>query len=116
MTNKPTDIEYDNNDTSDYLREDETMRIDFNNLFSHSFSNIVPLYISPNGHTEIHSAIRYGKRFILKGLKKEFRNDPINNLALAKEFEIGIFLEHSNIRRTHRFEVVDGICKVIVLD
>lgn len=111
-----TDTEYDDNETSDYLTDDDTSQMNFGDLFSGRFSNITPLYTSPNGPCEIYSATRYSKRFILKGLKEEYRNDPINNLALAKEFEIGIFLEHPNIRRTFEFEEVDGLGKVIVLE
>ena len=117
MADKMTDTLHDeDNDTSDYLSPEDTSQMDFGGLFSRSFNNIAPLYSSASGPCEIYSATRYGKRFILKGLKKEYRNDPINNLALAKEFEIGIFLEHPNIRRTLGLEEVEGIGKVIVME
>lgn len=90
--------------------------LDFGGLLSRQFTNIVRLYCSPNGPTELYAATRYGKRFVLKALKEEYRNDPIHTLALAKEFEIGIFLEHANIRSTIGLENVDGLGKVIVLE
>ena len=71
--------------------------LDLGGLFSHQFTNITPVYSSSHGPTEIYSATRYGKRFILKGLKEQYRNDPIYTIALAKEFEIGITLEHHGI-------------------
>ena len=37
-------------------------------------------------------------------------------MALAKEFEIGIQLDHPNIRRTIGIETVDGIGKAIILE
>lgn len=111
-----TDPEYDDNDTSDYLNNGEVAQLDLGNLFSSRFSNITLLYASPTGPCEIYSATRYGKRFILKALKKEYRQEPINNIALAKEFEIGISLEHPNIRRTFGLEEVEGLGKAIVLE
>ncbi len=85
-------------------------------LFSNTFSNVKPLYESKVGSTQLYTATRYGKRFVLKGLKEGYRNDPIFNLAMAKEFEIGIGLEHPNIRRTISLEKADGIGEVIVLE
>ncbi|WP_279167920.1 serine/threonine protein kinase [Muribaculum intestinale] len=90
--------------------------LDLGGLFSHQFTNITPVYSSSHGPTEIYSGTRYGKRFILKGLKEQYRNDPIYTIALAKEFEIGITLEHHGIRRTLSIETVGDIGLVIVLE
>ncbi|MBD5312947.1 MAG: protein kinase [Bacteroides sp.] len=95
---------------------DPTAQLDLGGLFSNRFSNIMPVYSSPNGPTEIYAATRYGRRFILKGLKEQYRNDPIYTMALAKEFEIGIQLDHPNIRRTIGIETVDAIGKAIILE
>ena len=119
MDNSDKDIyETDDPDESEYLGSDEAVeaQLDFGGLFSSRFTNVMHLYTSPSGPTEIYTATRYGKRYVLKGLKEQFRNDPIYNLALAKEFEIGISLDHPNIRRTLGLESVDGIGKVIVLE
>ena len=94
----------------------EDAQLDLAGIFSNRFSNITPLYASPHGATEIHTATRYGKRFLLKGLRREYRDDPIRNMCVAKEFEIGMALDHPNIRRTVGFENVDGLGKRIVLE
>ncbi|MDE6395042.1 MAG: serine/threonine protein kinase [Duncaniella sp.] len=107
----------DSGDTSAYLDDGAAdAQLDFGGLFSNRFTNVRPIYSSPNGATEIYTATRYGKRFVLKGLKEQYRNDPIYNLALAKEFDIGISLDHPNIRRTLGLETVEGIGRVIVLE
>lgn len=104
-------------ESSEYLGlEGREKPLDFSGLFSNRFSNIVPLYRSADGPADIYSATRYGKRFVLKGLKEQFRDDPLYNLALSKEFEIGILLDHPNIRRTLSLEKVEGLGRVIVLE
>ena len=45
----------------------------------------------------IYKAKRYGKWYILKGLKPQFRNDSSYRQMLAKEFEISVSLHHPNI-------------------
>lgn len=115
MDNPDHSIDNDS-DSSSYIGADATSQMDFGGLLSRQFTNIVRMYTSPHGVTELYAATRYGKRFVLKALKEEYRNDPIHTLALAKEFEIGIFLEHANIRRTIGLENVEGLGKVIVLE
>ena len=83
---------------------------------SHDFSNIKLLYSSPNGVFRIFLANRYGKRFLLKSISDQYANDPIYNMILAKEFEIGMGLEHPNIRRTIGFENISGIGNAIILE
>lgn len=104
-------------DSSFYVEEkNDDAKLDFKGLFSYPFTNVQPLCSSDSGPAELHTATRYGRRYILKGLKEEFRNDPVHNLALVKEFEIGIALEHPHIRRTVGLETVDGLGQVIVLE
>ena len=95
---------------------DAGVQLGLDGLLSPRFSNIRPLYTSAKGPAAIFTATRYGKRFLLKGLREEFRQDPIWNMALAKEFEIGMQLEHPNIRRTFGLENVDGLGRVIVME
>ena len=90
--------------------------IDLGSIFSSAFSNIKPLYRSQNGPTQLFTATRYGKRFVLKGLKGEYLDDPLFRLALAKEFEIGFSLDHPAVRRTLSLENADGLGQVIVLE
>ena len=107
----------DDNDTSDYVDSNALdSQLDFNNLFSNRFGNVTLFYESPNGPTLLYTATRYGKRFILKCLKEQYRKEPIYNLWLAKEFEIGISLDHPNIRRTLNLETVPGLGQTIVLE
>lgn len=110
-------ISVEETDTDSSMHTDEeSTSLDLAGLFSNRFTNILPLYSSSHGATEIHAATRYGKRFALKGLKKEHSDDPVHNMCMAKEFEIGITLDHPNIRRTLGFEEVDGLGKRIVLE
>ena len=102
-------------DSGIYADEEDT-QLDLAGIFSNRFSNITPFYASPHGATEIHTATRYGKRFVLKGLRREYRDDPVRNICVAKEFEIGMTLDHPNIRRTVGFENVDDLGKRIVLE
>ncbi len=110
------DSQISDSDSSYLTGSGKTASLDLGGLFSNAFSNIKPLYESRIGTTQLYTATRYGKRFVLKGLKEEYRNDPIFNLAMAKEFEIGIGLEHPNIRRTISLEKADGIGQAIVLE
>lgn len=111
----PISVEDDDLDSSIHTDE-ESDGLDFAGIFSNKFSNVSLLYSSSQGATEIHSATRYGKRFALKGLKKDHIDDPICNMCLAKEFEIGITLDHPNIRRTLGLENVDNLGKRIILE
>lgn len=110
------DVRESTNEDSGIYTDEENAQLDLAGIFSNKFSNISPLYASYNGATEIHTAMRYGKRFVLKGLRDEYRDDPVRNVCMAKEFEIGMTLDHPNIRRTVGFENVDGLGKRIVLE
>ena len=80
------------------------------------FTQPVLLYTSHSGMMELYEACRYGKRYILKAIRKEFREDAVAQMMLRKEFEIGITLDHPNIRRTIGFESLDGLGNVIVME
>ena len=107
--------ESDDEDSGIYP-DDESARQELSGIFSNRFSNVRLLYRSPRGATEMHSATRYGKRFVLKGLAAEHRDDPVCNMCMAKEFEIGMTLDHPNIRRTVSFEDIEGLGKRVVLE
>ncbi len=53
--------------------------------------------IPSNGFNVLYKAQRYGKWFVLKGLKPEYRNSAVHLQLLAKEFELGIQMAHPNI-------------------
>lgn len=80
------------------------------------FNDITEDYVSRTGHTRLFSAIRYGKQYILKGLKPDYMYTPIYRQALVKEFEIGLQLDHPNICRTIGMEDVGEFGSVIVME
>lgn len=106
----------DDEDSAYLGADDGSAKLDLGELFSSEFTNISLFYSSPHGPVELYTANRYGKRYLLKALKKRYREDPIYTMTLAKEFEIGIQLDHPNIRRTIGLETIDGLGKVIILE
>lgn len=62
------------------------------------------------------TAVRYGKRYVLKCLKTDFRYTPVYRQALMKEFEIGLQLDHPNICRTISMEPVGDLGECIVME
>ena len=80
------------------------------------FSNISECYVSQSGHARLFTAVRYGKRYVLKCLKTDFQYTPMYHQALMKEFEIGLQLDHPNICRTISMEQVDGLGECIVME
>ena len=71
--------------------------------------------IPSSGFNCLFKAQRYGKWFVLKGLRPEHRNEAIYRELLTKEFELGIQMDHPNIARTYSFETdpVAGPCIVM---
>ncbi|MBO4874455.1 MAG: serine/threonine protein kinase [Bacteroidales bacterium] len=49
------------------------------------------------GFNRLFRAKRYGKWFVLKGLKPEYSTNPFYRELLDKEFELGMMLSHPNI-------------------
>ena len=80
------------------------------------FSNINACYVSKSGHARLFTAVRYGKRYVLKCLKTDFRYTPVYRQALMKEFEIGLQLDHPNICRTISMEQVGDLGECIVME
>ena len=66
------------------IRENEKDFTNLTELPSHGFNILI-------------KAKRFGKWFLLKGLKKEYRNDPTYQRLLRKEFEIMVSLSHPSI-------------------
>lgn len=80
------------------------------------FSNISEVYVSKSGFSRLLSAVRYGKRYMLKCLKPDFAFMPVYRQALMKEFEIGLQLDHPNICRTISMEPVEELGECIVME
>ena len=79
-------------------------------------SVISECYVSKSGHARMFTAVRYGKRYVLKCLKTDFRYTPVYRQALMKEFEIGLQLDHPNICRTISMEPVGELGDCIVME
>jgi tRNA A-37 threonylcarbamoyl transferase component Bud32 len=85
-----------------------------------SFENISDVFIAyveipSGGFNRLYKAKRYGKWFVLKGLKSEFQRKAVYNELLTKEFELGVQMDHPNIAHTFSFETdpVAGPCIVM---
>lgn len=86
-----------------------------------SFVNISDVFtqyaeIPSNGFNLLYKAQRYGKWFVLKGLKPEFRNSAIHLQLLTKEFELGIQMSHPNIVQLFSKEVDPVVGECIVME
>lgn len=81
-----------------------------------AYGNLHECYVSASGHTRLFSATKYGKRYILKCLKEDFRYVPMYQQALTKEFEIGLQLEHDYISRTIGLEQLPYLGITIVME
>lgn len=68
------------------------------------------------GFCFLATAVRDGKRWMLKGLKPEYVNTPIYIDALMKEYDILSKLHHPNIVAAEDFTYVDGLGKCIVME
>jgi len=103
--------------TSGYT-EDITQEMTTDNPMpvENEFGNLSQCYVSLSGHTRLFTATRYGKRYMLKCLKTDFLYTPIYRQALAKEFEIGLQLEHPNICRTIGLEEIPNLGTTIVME
>lgn len=85
-------------------------------ISSSSFSDLQECYVSKSGHTRLFTATRYGKRYMLKCLKKDYLFTPIYQQLLRKEFEIGIQLDHPHICRTIGWETVADLGDTIIME
>lgn len=101
--------------TSDFL-DDINGQLGNVNPMATEFSDIKECYVSKSGYTRLLKASRFGKTYMLKCLKKDYLYTSLYRMALNKEFEIGIQLEHTNICRTIGWEEVEGLGPAIILE
>lgn len=85
-------------------------------IITSEFVGIESYCHNSTSHTELHTATRMGKRFVLKSLKEEYRDFPSYRNLLHKEFEIGYHLSHPNIVQTITMEHVEGLSDTIVME
>ena len=83
---------------------------------SATFSDITLLHSIPNTHSELYTATRMGKRFVLKTLKREHRNNELYRGMLYNEFTIGYNLSHPNIAQVISFEHVETLGEAIIIE
>lgn len=61
------------------------------------FAEVKPLHSSEEGYAQLYTVRRYGKLYVLKGLKPPYKDQPLYGQLLRKEYEIGYYLDHPNI-------------------
>lgn len=85
--------------------------LDFNTSSQFSLHEELP----SRGYCRIFKAQRYGKWYVLKGLRAEHIADPVYMAMLEKEFDSAVTLDHPNIVRTYSLETdeVAGRCFVM---
>ncbi|MBO7586530.1 MAG: serine/threonine protein kinase [Bacteroidales bacterium] len=65
--------------------------------------------IPSQGFNRLFKAQRYGKWYVLKGLKPEYQQKEVYRQLLSKEFELGVQMEHPNIARIFSKESCDSV-------
>ena len=61
-------------------------------------------------------ARRYGRWYVLKALREEWRGNAVYEEWLYKEYSVGVSLDHPNIVRVESFEEVEGLGRCIVME
>lgn len=80
--------------------------------FSSEWRNIT--LVKSHSRTNIYTATRYGRRFVLKALVPEKASLTDYRLQQEQEFQLGIQLVHPNIAATYSLEEIDGVGRCIV--
>ena len=70
--------------------------------------------LQTRSRTQIYTASRYGRRFVLKALTPETASLTDYRLQQEQEFQLGIQLVHPNIAATYSLEEIDGVGRCIV--
>ena len=85
-----------------------------------SFENISDVFTSyseipSGGFNRLFRAQRYGKWYVLKGVRPEHQHKHLYDELLKKEFELGVQMDHPNIARIYSKETdpVAGPCIVM---
>lgn len=111
---KPSNEQKPSSDFTENIEKE--VNTDGSTQIENAYSNLRECYVSNTGHTRLFTATKYGKRYILKCLKKDFLYTPIYQQALTKEFEIGLQLEHPHICRTLGLEQIPELGATIVME
>ena len=70
--------------------------------------------VQNHSRTQIYTATRYGRRFVLKSLAPEVASLTDYQLQQEQEFQLAIQLVHPNIAATYSLEEIDGVGRCIV--
>lgn len=73
-------------------------------------------FIGQHGEYCLYTALRYGRKYFIKGLAEKNRALPEWQRLLFKEFELGMQLDHPGIARTVGWEVIPGVGESLVLE
>ena len=109
--------EYVQDGTSGYVgRIDDEVGAQTDAAVHGGFASLRGFYVSPHGHARLFHASRYGKAYVLKCLKADYLYVPLYRRALAKEFEIGLQLDHPCICRTLGMEDVGELGPAVIME
>lgn len=98
----------DTDSSSDFLFQEKTP------LMNAVFTNMEE--IPSQGFNLLIKAKRFGKWFVLKGLKEEYRRHPVYRQVLKKEFDIMVQLSHPSIVSVFAWEEVRPYGPCIVME
>ena len=81
-------------------------------------NELQPTYesVESRGFNQLVKVKRQGRWFMLKGLKPEFRNQPVYLELLKKEYELMAQLDHPNIVKVFAKEMNERIGPCIVME
>ena len=72
--------------------------------------------IPSEGFNRLVIATRFGRKYLLKGLKAKYREQKIYQELLRKEFDILIAVDHPGIVRAEDLTSIDGLGPAIVME
>ena len=72
--------------------------------------------LSSRGYSLLVKAKRYGRWWLLKGLKEEYRHDGIFQAFLQKEYDILSQMQHPMVLSAFAFEDVEGVGRCIIME
>lgn len=74
------------------------------------------IHSSQGGFTELYRVDRSGKFRVLKALKPQFRGEPMYEMLLRKEFEIGYNLQHPGICEIYGYSQIPDLGNCIEME
>ena len=73
-------------------------------------------FVKANSKNEIYTAMRYGRRYVLKKLAGDYARLTNYEMQQEQEFLNSIQLVHPNIAATYAFEEIEGVGRCIVME